>query len=78
MTTQITAVYEGGLLRPTAPLPLVDGTQVEIIIIGPSRVRDATQVAEALAAIAALPTTGGDPHTSRDHDQVLYGDRGAQ
>lgn len=78
MTTHVTAVYEGGLLRPTAPLPLEEGAQVEVIVIGPPREGDATQAADILAAIAALPTTGGDPFTSRDHDQVLYGDREAQ
>lgn len=59
MTTHITAVYEGGLLRPKAPLPLEEGTQVEIIVLGPPQ-EGAAQAADILAAIAALPTTGGD------------------
>ncbi len=64
MATHVTAVYEGGLLRPTMPLPLEEGAQVEVIVIGPPREGDAAQAAEILAAIAALPTTGGDidPH----------------
>lgn len=74
MTTHVTAVYEGGLLRPTAPLPLEEGTQVEVIVIGPSQKVGAASAADILAAIAALPTTSGDPCTSRDHDRVLYGD----
>ena len=80
MTTSITAVFEAGLLRPTTPLELAEGTRVELIIIRDER--NGKQVgrtaASILAGIAALPTTGGDPRTSQDHDQVLYGEQGAQ
>ncbi|MHB1425807.1 MAG: antitoxin family protein [Gemmataceae bacterium] len=78
MTTHITAVYERGVLRPTAPLSLEEGAQVEVIVIQPPREDSAAQAADILAAIAALPTIGGDPFTSRDHDQVLYGDWSTQ
>lgn len=60
MTTHVTAVYEKGLLRPTAPLPLEEGAQVEVIVIGPLREGNAAQAADILAAIAALPTTAGE------------------
>jgi predicted DNA-binding antitoxin AbrB/MazE fold protein len=80
MTTSITAVFEAGLLRPTRPLALAEGTRVELLII--SRERNGKQpsstAASVLAEIAALPTSGGDPYTSRDHDQVLYGEQGAR
>jgi predicted DNA-binding antitoxin AbrB/MazE fold protein len=33
VTTSITAVFEAGLLRPTSPLVLPEGTRVELIII---------------------------------------------
>jgi predicted DNA-binding antitoxin AbrB/MazE fold protein len=72
MTKSVTAVFEAGLLRPTTPLELAEGTQVELIII--SDVRNGKQAggdpARILAAIAALPTSGGDPRTSLEHDQV--------
>lgn len=35
MSVHITAVYEKGLLRPTAPLSLEEGAQVEVIVLGP-------------------------------------------
>lgn len=76
MTAHVTAVYEGGLLRPTSPLSLEEGAQVEVIILRPSADLGTGQAADILAAIAALPTPGGDPSTSRDHDRVLYGERG--
>jgi predicted DNA-binding antitoxin AbrB/MazE fold protein len=80
MTTSITAVFEGGLLRPTTPLALAEGTRVELIIIsdesnGKEIGRSAASI---LVGIAALPTSGGDPRTGQDHDQVLYGKQGAR
>lgn len=73
MTKSITAVFEAGLLRPTTPLELAEGTQVELIII--SDARNGKQVdrdpARILTAIAALPTSGGDPRTSLEHDEIL-------
>jgi predicted DNA-binding antitoxin AbrB/MazE fold protein len=80
MTTSITAVFEAGLLRPTTPLVLAEGTRVELIIISDGRNGKQTGpgAASILAGIAALPTSGGDPLTSRDHDQVLYGEQDAR
>ena len=78
MTAQFTAIYEHGLFKPTVPISLEEGSQVEVVIIS-MRVRpDHRTPAEILAEIAALPTAGGDPFTSRDHDQVLYGEQGAR
>jgi hypothetical protein len=45
--------------------------RVEVIVIALPHVVDAKETADILAAIAALPTAGGDPSTSHDHDQVL-------
>jgi len=80
MTTSITAVFEAGLLRPTTPLVLAEGTRVELIIISDERngKHAGRTPAITLAEIAALPTAGGDPRTGQDHDQVLYGEQGAQ
>jgi predicted DNA-binding antitoxin AbrB/MazE fold protein len=79
MTTSITAVYEGGLLRPTTPLTLAEGTHVQLMIL-----RDETDpsqggraAANTLAEIAGLSAATGDPRTSQDHDQILYGERDA-
>ena len=75
MTTSITAVFEGGLLRPVTPLELAEGTRVELILRSDEPDgKNGRAAASILAGIAALPTTAGDPRTSQDHDKILYGD----
>ena len=77
MNTSVTAIFEGGAFRPTVPLQLAEGTRVELIILGESNgAPKGDSAAQILAAIAALPTGGGDPGTGRDHDRILYGDKG--
>lgn len=79
MNATITAVVEGGLLRPTTDLKLAEGTRVQLIILGNGEnAKEIRPAAAILAGIAALPTAGGDPRTSENHDQVLYGDQGAE
>jgi predicted DNA-binding antitoxin AbrB/MazE fold protein len=74
MTTRCTAIYERGVLRLTEPVSIPEGDRVEVIIVSGSGAAgpggQARSPAEILAEIAALPTTGGDPATSRDHDRV--------
>jgi predicted DNA-binding antitoxin AbrB/MazE fold protein len=77
MTIQCTAIFEHGVLRPLTPPQLDEGEQVQLIIV-PQSETDGKSPAEILAGIAALPVEGGgDPNTSRDHDRVLYGPKGA-
>lgn len=80
MTKPITAVYQAGVLRPTTPLDLADGTRVELILVseGKNGKQPKRSAASILAEIAALPTAGGDPRTSEEHDKILYGEQGAQ
>lgn len=80
MTNHFTAVYEGGVLRPTSPVELIEGQQVEVIVIQPPAATDQRTPAEILAKIAALPMeTGGHVFSGRDHDKILYGgERGAR
>ncbi len=40
------------------------------------RVEPARTPAEILAGIAALPLKEGSAFSGRDHDQILYGDKG--
>jgi predicted DNA-binding antitoxin AbrB/MazE fold protein len=75
MSQIITAIVEGGRLRPTVPLDLAEGAEVKVMILpaakpGPT----AQQTREALARIAALPEEGDpkDKFSGRDHDHVLY------
>jgi len=78
MTAQFTAIYERGYFKPTIPISLEEGSQVEVVIISKPTTGNHRTPAEILAEIAAMPTAGGDPFTSRDHDQVLYGTHGAR
>jgi len=73
METRFTAIVKDGVLRPTTPIDLADGTAVELVLIGPARrFEEARSPAEILAAIAALPAEPADPLTSARHDEVLY------
>ena len=78
MTATIEAIYEQGMLRLLQPLSLAEGTRVEIIVITQEPTAEGRMPADILAAIAALPTeAGGEEFSGRDHDKILYGDKGA-
>jgi predicted DNA-binding antitoxin AbrB/MazE fold protein len=66
------AIYEQGVLRLSQPIPLPEGTHVEIVVIS-TKVSENRDSGEILAKIAALPLEGkSDEFSGRDHDQVLY------
>lgn len=73
MTAHFTAVVEHGRLRPTTPVELAEGAQVEVFIVGAQTAPPGGAPAAILAAIAALPSTPVDPTTSDRHNHVLYG-----
>ncbi len=79
MAEPIKAVYEGGVFRPTSPVDLKEGAEVEITpakpIALPRPKRTPAEVRAMLKAIADLPPEGldDDPHAGRDHDHYLYG-----
>ncbi len=76
MTMRFTAIVEHGLLRPTEPISLRDGTTVDAILIRPDNGHPSGDPAKILAQIAAMPVeAGGREFGGRDHDRVLYGDR---
>jgi predicted DNA-binding antitoxin AbrB/MazE fold protein len=56
MTISIEAIYEQGVLRLIQPIPLAEGTRVEITIATPVSTRPFP--AQILAEIAALPLEG--------------------
>jgi predicted DNA-binding antitoxin AbrB/MazE fold protein len=75
-TSPIEAVYEQGVLRPTRPIDLAEGTRVEIIVIpqpsskGPGK----PTPAEVAARIAAMPMQSSpEGFSGEDHDAILYG-----
>ena len=79
MTATVEAIYEQGMLRLIQPLSLAEGTRVEIIVITREPSAEGRTPADILAAIAALPMeAGGEGFSGRDHDKILYGDKGAR
>ena len=79
MKTTVEAIYEQGVLRLIQSLSLAEGTRVEIIVITREPTIEGRTSADMLAAIAAPPMeVGGEEFSGRDHDKILYGDRGAR
>jgi hypothetical protein len=80
--TPFSAVYEGGVLRPDAQLPLADGTRVQVTL-GPADIPtppDPRAVFELIRAAAAVPE-GRPPvddglAVSENVDRILYGGPG--
>jgi predicted DNA-binding antitoxin AbrB/MazE fold protein len=79
MPTAVEAIYEGGVLRPIEPIPLPEGTHVEVIVMLRERPARSASPADVLATIAAMPMeAGGHQFNGRDHDRVLYSEPGSQ
>ena len=73
MSKTITAIYEHGLLRPTEPLDLEEGTEVAVEVPDRAALSPPVRPADVLSEIAALPAEcPGDPQTARRHDEYLY------
>jgi predicted DNA-binding antitoxin AbrB/MazE fold protein len=79
MATTVEAIYEQGVLRLIQPLSLAEGTRVAVIVFTREPTAEGGTPADILAAIAALPMEAdGEEFSGRDHDKILYGDKGAQ
>ena len=73
MTKEIEAIYERGVIRPTKPLELPEGSRLDVIVITHEKPRADGDAAGILAEIAALPLEGAsDSFSGREHDSVLY------
>ena len=73
MATQIDAIYEHGVFRPTEPVEMPEGERVRIVVLTPDSVTSTPSPASILAEIAALPLeTVGDDDASIEHDRYLY------
>lgn len=73
MTTTVEAVYEQGVLRLLQPIPLPEGTRVEVTVVAQAVDEEQSAPADILAAIAALPMEqGGKEFSGRDHDAILF------
>ncbi|MDX2241217.1 MAG: antitoxin family protein [Leptolyngbyaceae cyanobacterium bins.302] len=72
MTITTEAVYEQGVLKLVQPIPLAEGTRVEVTVVSTQLPRTENP-SEILAKIAALPLEGHpDQFSGRNHDAVLY------
>ena len=82
MTETVTAVYENGVLRPTTPLAVPEGTTLRfrvtteddsLMVEGPTDLAGVTAIMARIAALPMEPLTGDPTLTGRDHDKILYG-----
>ena len=66
-TTTVRAVYQNGVLRPERPLPLADGTAVDVMVTSAAtddevleRMRAAKTLEELFAIVDSIPAEEGD------------------
>lgn len=83
MTPVIEAVYDEGVFRPRNPVDLINGTVVEISIRSQGGIIQSVvspeEVNRRMDEIAARYNPAGDngAFSGADHDEILYGMRGA-
>ena len=74
--TKVHAIYEKGVFRPTRPVQINDGAQVELTIEESVTESQPTQIVNTLEEIAKLPIEKAkDSFSGADHDRVLYDKR---
>ena len=76
MTRTIRAVYQGGVFRPSEPVAIEEGSQVELTVRAEGTAARLSRQPwnEFLAEIASLPAEGPDDGFSgADHDKILSG-----
>jgi predicted DNA-binding antitoxin AbrB/MazE fold protein len=80
MTTNLKAIYEQGVLRLQEPLPLPEGTQVDVIVT--SHEEDNGERSQGMAdpswdaltqLLADCAIDAGIPDLAEQHDHYLYG-----
>ena len=77
MTETVTAVCENGVLRPSTPLMVPDGTTVRLALTPAEELSPGQRTAAVVQQIAALRiVTGPVEHTSENVDAVLFGKAG--
>ncbi|MBD6618971.1 DUF104 domain-containing protein [Komarekiella sp. 'clone 1'] len=73
MAITVEAVYEQGVLRLSQPIPLAEGTHVEVTVIETEAKPKNKTPGEILAEIATMPLeVSNDEFSGRDHDRILY------
>lgn len=58
MSITVEAIYEQGIFKLTEPIPLADGTRVEVIVIANESKSGQKTPAQILEAIAFMPLEG--------------------
>jgi predicted DNA-binding antitoxin AbrB/MazE fold protein len=75
----IDAVFERGVFRPTAPVDLQEGARVTLSFDADQPLAPPQSIVATLAEIAAMPSQSPDDGFSgADHDDLLYGTKGAR
>jgi predicted DNA-binding antitoxin AbrB/MazE fold protein len=67
MTLTIEAIFTNGSFRPKQPIPLPEGTQVELTVQVAGELEDPFE--------AVIGTCDGPADGAANHDKYLYGDR---
>ena len=71
MTTKVHAIYRGGVFLPESPVPVAEGSEVELTV---TQNAIAKTLADSLEEISRLPEESPrDGFSGADHDQILYG-----
>lgn len=68
--TKVLAIYDKGVFRPTQPVEMADGAQVELTIHESVAADESPPLIDVLEEIARLPMEGGkDGFSGADHDR---------
>lgn len=73
MTSTIPAVYEGGVFRPTAPVPLADGATVELTVAPvptPDELEERIRAAQSLQELWAAMAEAADDEPDDGFDII--------
>lgn len=78
MSISVTAIYQGGCFRPLEPVAVAEGTPVQLVVL-PVANKSGRTPAEIIAEIVAKAEEPvGEGFSGRDHDKILYGEKGAR
>jgi predicted DNA-binding antitoxin AbrB/MazE fold protein len=73
--TRVLAIYEKGVFRPTQPVQIIDGAEVELTIDSTPVRADSSNIVAALEEVARMPLEGpNDGFSGANHDEILYGE----
>ena len=73
MTITTKATYENGLLRPEQPLPIPEGTQVELTVTPPAQPPAGDAEGDPLEGLIGICDEGPPISLAARHDEIVYG-----